>query len=214
MAKIIVITNQKGGCGKTTLTMNLAGAFVKSGRVLVVNGDEQGSAVRWSKNNDSEDGFPASIVDLSSFKEQAHRELKKYVKDYDYIFVDCPPAVESSFTNSVLMVADLAIIPIIPSPTDMWAATGIEKLISNIQIVNEDLEARIVVNLCKHRNNVVKFAIKNIESFKFPKFDTEIYVRTAYEQAAAFGTTVENLDDAKAKKEIRDLKKEILKVLK
>lgn len=213
MGKIIVITNQKGGCGKTTLTMNLAGSFVKNGKVLVINGDEQGSAIRWSKNNDSDTGFPASVVDLSSFKEQAHREIKKYVNDYDYIFIDCPPAVENSFTSSVLLVADLAIIPIIPSPTDMWAATGIEKLISQIQVMNEDLQARIVINLCKHRTNVAKFAIKNISEFKFPKFTTNVFSRTAYEQAAAYGTTVESLDDAKAKKEIRDLKKEILKVL-
>lgn len=193
--------------------MNLAGTFAKDKKVLIINGDEQGSALQWARNNKSDSGFPASIIDLSSFKDQAPREIKKYMGEYDFIFVDCPPAVDNPFTSSVLVVANLAIIPIIPSPTDMWAAIGIQKLIKTTQIANEKLNSRIVVNMCKHRTNMAKFAIDGINEFDIEKFNTNIFVRTAYEQTAAFGLTVNELDDVKAKTEIMKLKNEIMDVL-
>jgi chromosome partitioning protein len=212
-AKIIVVTNQKGGCGKTTLTMNIAGTMAKDYKVLIVNGDEQVSAIRWGKNNKEDEGFPATIIDLSEFKEQTHKEIKKHRFNYDYIFVDCPPAVDSQLTGSVLLIADLAIIPTIPSPTDIWATTGIEKLVKQVSTINEGLQSRFVINMCKN-NKVSKSGVKALEkSFSIKRLNTIIYVRTAYEQAAAFGVTVNELDNEKAKIELSGLIEEIKAIL-
>lgn len=213
-AKIIVITNQKGGCGKTTLAMNLAGVMGLQSKILLVDGDPQGSATRWAASSSDEKPFPAAIMGLANVSDKVHREVKKYAADYEYIVIDCPPAIDNnSFTSSALLIADLVIVPIIPSPTDLWAAIGIQKLISNVSDINENLTARLVANMCQSNASISKEALTLIDEFEFPKTKTDIYQRTAYRQAAAFGGTVNDLDNLKAKEEVNNLVKEILKIL-
>ena len=92
--KIIATANQKGDCGKTTITMQLAGALGKENcKVLVVDADPQGTATRWAANAEDDSPFPATIAGLSAAGGKVHREIKKYLGQYDYIFIDCPPAV-------------------------------------------------------------------------------------------------------------------------
>jgi chromosome partitioning protein len=212
-AKIIVLTNQKGGCGKTTLTMNLAGVVGKTAKVLLIDGDPQGSASRWAASSSDENPFPTAVMSLANVEDKVNREIKKYIPDYDYIFIDCPPAIDNKFTASALLVADLAIVPVVPSPTDLWSAVGIQKIISNVSDINEKLQARLVANLCQTNASISKEALELINEFEFTKFTTDIYQRTAYRQAAAFGGTVMELDNPKAKNEIRQLLAEIIAIL-
>lgn len=212
-AKVIVLTNQKGGCGKTTLAMNLAGVIGINAKVLLVDGDPQGSATRWAASSSDEKPFPTAVMGLANVADKVNREIKKYLGDYEYIFIDCPPAIDSSFTASALLIADLALVPVVPSPTDLWAAVGIQKLISNVSDINEKLEARLVANMCQSNASISKEALSLIEEFEFAKTITDIYQRTAYRQAAAFGGTVLDMDNPKAKQEIRALVSEILEIL-
>jgi chromosome partitioning protein len=212
-AKVIVLTNQKGGCGKTTLAMNLAGVIGVDAKVLLVDGDPQGSATRWAASSSDEKPFPTAVMGLANVADKVNREIKKYLADYEYIFIDCPPAIDSSFTASALLIADLALVPVVPSPTDLWAAVGIQKLISNVSDINEKLEARLVANMCQSNASISKEALSLIEEFEFAKTVTDIYQRTAYRQAAAFGGTVLDMDNPKAKQEIRALVSEILEIL-
>lgn len=209
-AKIIVFTNQKGGCGKTTLAMNIAGTIGRNAKCLLVDGDPQGSASRWASSASDTSPFPTAIMSLANIHDKAHREIKKYSADYDYIFIDCPPAIDSSFTASVLLVANLALIPIIPSPTDLWAAVGIQKLITSIMELNESLKVRLVANMCQSNASISKEALSLISEFDFAKTVTNIYQRSVYRQTAAFGTTVYDLTNDKAKREISELVAEIL----
>src|SRR2546423_12417101 len=95
-AKIIAVVNQKGGSGKTTLSMQLAGSLARRGsKVLVVDADPQGTATRWAASADDEKPFPASVVGLSAASTKVHREVRKFVPDYQYIIIDCPPAADS-----------------------------------------------------------------------------------------------------------------------
>lgn len=212
-AKIIVVTNQKGGCGKTTLTMNLAGVLGNKKKILIIDGDSQGSATRWASSASDNKPFPTAIMGLANASDKVHREIKKYAADYDYIFVDCPPAIDNNFTASALLVANLALIPVIPSPTDLWAAIGIQKVISNVMDLNENLQVRLVANMCQNNTSISKEALTLIDEFEFPKTATDIYQRTAYRQAAAFGGTVADLDNTKARVEIDQLINEILKIV-
>ncbi len=92
-AKIITVCNQKGGSGKTTLSMQLAGTLARrKNKVLVVDADPQGTATRWAASASDENPFPASVIGLSAANEKVHREVKKFVGDYDFIVIDCPPA--------------------------------------------------------------------------------------------------------------------------
>jgi chromosome partitioning protein len=146
-AKVVAVVNQKGGSGKTTLTMQLAGTLAQRGvKVLVVDADSQGTATRWSSSAPDDTPFPAAVVGLSAAGNKVHREVAKFTDDFALIMIDCPPAIESPVPQSALLIADLALVPIIPSPPDLWAAVGIRQLIETLKTINEGLQARLVIN--------------------------------------------------------------------
>lgn len=211
-AKIIAVGNQKGGCGKTTLTMQLAGAFGRRLEVAVVDADTQATATRWASSAPEGKTFPALITNLADTKGMIHREIEKLLPKYDLVLVDCPPAIESPATQSVFLVADLVVLPVIPSPPDLWAAIGIRDLVESVMPRNQELVARLVAVMVQ-TTRLSKEALKLIEDFRIPLFDHHIGMRTAYRQSAAYGTTVHELRDRKAIEEVEALAAEIAKSL-
>lgn len=216
-AKIIAVCNQKGGSGKTTLSMQLAGTLAKKkNKVLVVDADPQGTATRWAASAEDDKPFPASVVGLSAANEKVHREVKKFIENYDFIIIDCPPAADSPVPQSALLIADLALVPVIPSPLDLWAAVGIKKVIENVGDINESLKSRLVVNQCQPNTNLAKDALEVLPEFGIKVCKNYLRQRTAYRQSAVFGQVVQDFG-SKAKEaieEIEALTKEILKILK
>src|SRR5260363_322042 len=214
--KVIAVVNQKGGCGKTTISMQLAGALGKDDcRVLVVDADPQGTATRWAANAEDDKPFPAAISGLGAAGGKVHREIKKYVGEYDYILIDCPPAVDSLAPQSALIISELALVPVIPSPSDLWAAVGIQELIERMQSINESLKARLVANMCQSNVSLNEAVLSVLKDFGVPKFDCSLCLRTAYSQSAVIGGNVFNIKAAgKAVNEIVAMKKEILAILK
>lgn len=216
-AKIITVCNQKGGSGKTTLSMHLAGTLARrKNKVLVVDADPQGTATRWAASADDDKPFPASVVGLSAASEKVHREVKKFIENYDFIIIDCPPAADSPVPQSALLIADLALVPIIPSPLDLWASVGIRKVIENVGDINETLKARLVVNQCQPKTNLAKEALEVLPEFGIAVCKNYLRQRTAYRQSAVFGQTVQDFGSkaSDAITEVEALTDEILSVLK
>jgi hypothetical protein len=88
---IIGVLNQKGGVGKTNIAINLAAVFAKAGnRVLVVDGDPQGSALAWSSAREINPIFP--VVGMPT-PTSLHRDLPQVAKDYDHVVIDGAPRV-------------------------------------------------------------------------------------------------------------------------
>jgi chromosome partitioning protein len=189
-AKIISLSNQKGGVGKTTLTMQIAGALGRSKKVLVADIDPQGTAVTWSASASSESPFPAHVIGLSAAKGKVHNEIRKYIEDYDFIIIDCPPSINSSETQSALLISDLALIPILPSPPDIWASVGIIQIIENAKLVNETLQARLVLNQKQANRTLATESLTILEDFQIPLAKTAISQREIYRHCAAIGGTV------------------------
>lgn len=215
-AQIITVVNQKGGSGKTTLSMQLAGALARRGhKVLVVDADPQATATRWAATAEDDKPFPASVIGLSAASAKVHREVKKFVEDYRYIIVDCPPAADSPVPQSALLVADLALVPLIPSPLDMWAAVGIRQVIENVGTINEGLQARLVVNQCQPNTNLAKEALEVLPEFGIELCRTYMHQRQVYRQSAVFGQTVHDFGAraAEAVREIESLTDELLEVM-
>jgi chromosome partitioning protein len=191
--KIIAVVNQKGGSGKTTISMQLAGTLGrKPYRVLVVDADAQGTATRWSSTAPENKPFPAAVSNLSHSGNRLHREVQKYVDQYDFIIIDCPPAVESVIPNAALLIANLAIVPIVPSLADLWAAVGIKQVIDSVSQINPELQARLLVNLLKPNTNLSKELMDPIRQFGIDLMQTTIGDRTAYKESVA-GVTVHDL---------------------
>lgn len=194
-AKVITVCNQKGGAGKTTVSMQLAASLARRGlRLLVVDADPQATATRWAASAPDERPFPAPVVGLSVAGGKVHREIAKFVRDYDVILVDCPPAADNPLTQSALLVSDLALVPLLPSPLDLWASVGIREVIANVQTINEELQARLLVNGLQPNTTLAREALEVLDTFGLPRLNTPLHLRTAYRQAAVFGGSVFDLD--------------------
>lgn len=215
-AKIIAVVNQKGGSGKTTISMQLAGALARRGnKILVVDADPQGTATRWAASAEDQTPFPASVVGLSAANNKVHREVKKFVDDYGCIIIDCPPAADSPVPQSALLIADLALVPLIPSPLDIWAAVGIRQVITNVSDINEILKARLVMNQCQPNTTLAQEALDVLPEFGIELAKTYLRHRQVYRQSAVFGQTVHNFGSkaTAAIEEIESLTDEVLDIL-
>ena len=188
------MANQKGGCGKTTITMGLAGTLgVRGHRVLVIDADAQATATRWAAAAADDRPFPATVVGLAAAADKLHREIRKHVDGgYDYILVDCPPSIESPAPQSAMLVSDLVLVPVIPSPADLWATKGIKMLIEHAGAINEGLRSAMVANMTP-RTAIGKDALSALADFGLEMARTTLGQRTAYREAVVDGLPIQGL---------------------
>lgn len=214
--KVIAIVNQKGGSGKTTVSMQLAGSLAhRKQSVLVIDADPQATATRCAAAATDEKPFPAAVVGMGAANTKVHREVSKFIDKYDFIIIDTPPAADAQVTQSALLIADLALIPVIPSPYDLWATVQIKQAIESARTINEKLEVRLVVNQCQPNTTLAKDSMDVLPEFGLDICKTYLRQRIVYRQSAAFGQSVHQLG-SKAKEaifEIESLTNEITGIL-
>lgn len=212
-ARVIAVVNQKGGAGKSTLAMLLAGALAEMGaNVLVADADPQNTALRWATAGE---GFPARVEDLSDEEGKLHKRLRKRLDDYDYIVIDSPPHAAAPITESALRLADLALVPVIPSPLDLWASLKIRDAIAQARQKNPTLEARIVVNQAQLNTVLAREVLALLPEFGIPMLAAQLKQRTAYRECAAMGATPARLGSraAIALMEVQALGREVVEIL-
>ena len=186
---IIGLLQQKGGVGKTTLTLNLAAAAAFDGqRVLVVDADPQGSALAWSSIRQTKPLFP--VIGLP--KPNLHRELPEIAKDYDMVFIDGAPRV-NELARSAILASDLVLIPVQPSPFDVWAAQETITLIREAQQFKPTINAAFVINRKIANTVIARDVLAAFGELHFPVLDATVTQRVAFAEAAAQGLTVPEL---------------------
>ena len=184
---IIGVLNQKGGVGKTTVAVNLAAAFAKSGsRVLVVDADPQGSAMAWSSTRESEPLFP--VVGMA--KPTLHRDLPRLAANYDIVIIDGAPRV-NELGRSAILASDLVLIPVQPSPYDVWAAADTVQLIREARQLKPRLKAAFVINRRIARTAIGRDAAAALAQFEdVPVLAAFLNQRIIYAESAARGLAV------------------------
>lgn len=215
-AKIITVFNQKGGCGKTTVCMQLAGAFANSGyRTLVIDMDPQGTALRWASAAPDEEPFAATVMSLSAMGGKMHREVKNHIDTYDVILIDCPPAMDSAAPTSAMLVSDMALIPVVPAPADIWAAESAVQLAASAAHINEALQTYIVPNMVQQNTGLARDmldALRNMENLQVLK--SALGLRTVFRDCQLYGASVHKVTNSStALSEVETMKKEILSLL-
>jgi chromosome partitioning protein len=204
---IISLLNQKGGVGKTTLALHIATGLAQKGlKCLVIDADKQNSAIDWGANREEPPLFP--ILGLP--KATLHRELPKLSKDYAHIIIDSPPHA-NDVARSAIMASDVIVIPVQPSPYDIWASEETVTLIKEAAPLKEKLKSVFVINRKIVNTAIGRDVATTLSSLDFPVLSSQICQRVAFAESAATGMTVlETEPHGLAAQEIEALVTEIL----
>jgi chromosome partitioning protein len=206
---IVALLNQKGGVGKTTIALHLAGEWAKRGqRVTLVDADPQGSALDWSQQR-ARESLPRLFGVVGLARDTLHREAPEIARGVDHVIIDGPPRV-AGLMRSALLAADLVLIPVQPSPFDGWASAEMLSLLGEARIYRPQLVARFVLNRCAARTVIARETAETLADHDPPLLAARIGQRVAFADTAQTGRLVNELDsDSAAAREIAALVTEI-----
>ena len=186
---IVALLNQKGGVGKTTLALHLAGRWAELGRrVLVVDADPQGSALDWSEQRGRE-GLARLFGVVGLARDLLHRELPEVARGYDRVVIDGPPRV-AGIARSALLAADLVLIPATPSPFDGWASAEMLRLLDEARVFRPELPARLLLNRVSARTVIARETADALAEHDPPALLSQVGQRIAFADAARSGRLV------------------------
>ncbi|MCA3025580.1 MAG: ParA family protein [Rhodocyclaceae bacterium] len=214
-AKIVSVFNHKGGVGKTLISMLVAGELARRGlKVMVIDMDSQGDAVAWLPNAPEAKPFPATVISLASLGEKFVKALAQHASEYDVIVVDCPPSDASSVPFAALVVSDLAVIPVQPTPQERESVHRALKVVEDAEARNSALQWGIVINRFDKRRSVHPIMVAAIKEVTQVSPLATLSERTPYQEVMLYGGTMRDLPRAKnAVEEVDLLVNEIYKKL-
>jgi chromosome partitioning protein len=193
-AKVITIAQQKGGAGKTTLAAHLAVAFAKAGqRVALLDIDPQGSLAEWFKTRSAApiaNAHPLHVYDISGWRVAG--EVTRLKSQHDLVIIDSPPHAETDAKVAV-RAADLVLIPIQPSPMDVWATAPTVKLAEA-----ERVPILIVLNRVPPRGKIVDLMRQELAAKKLPVAAAAVGNRIAFAASMLEGRSVIEQDPRSA----------------
>ncbi len=200
----IALYNGKGGCGKTTLAWNLAMGLARRGATLLVDADPQGSLGDWADWADTGD-YALEFCDWTAF--QAGES-----KDHRYRVYDCPPRLEGEAIQAILGQADIVLLPVLPSPLDLWASRRSAELLRDWQDRGLGLRAYFVLNQVEATSALSRASQSAIAAMGLPVLATRIGRRAIYRSAAVEGLSVYHMGKqaAVARDEMERLIEEVL----
>ena len=208
---ILAVLNQKGGVGKTTIALHLAhGLILRDIRTIVIDADPQGSARDWAAARTNEQRVPVMGMD----RPVLHKDLPGIAADYEHVIIDGPPRA-TELVRSALLAADHVLIPVQPSPYDVWACQQLIALINEASVFKENLNSVFVINR-KIVNTVIGDAVREaLAAYNLPVLASVISQRIAFAESASVGATVWETDpQGKAVEEMEHLIDELLEVCK
>ena len=206
---VISVLNPTGGSGKTTLTTNLAQALHLCGnKVLIVDSDPQGSARDWHAASEAN---PLPLVSLD--RANNIKTLSSMTASYDHIVLDGAAKLEDIIAAAI-KVSDFILIPVQPSPYDIWAASDLVDFIKARQEVT-DGSPRAAFVITRHIEGTrLGDDVRNaLDEYELPVFRTAISQRQVYPQTASEGRTVLDSDNVKARDEINALADEVIAMM-
>ena len=186
--RVIAVLNQKGGTGKTTLALNLAAGLARRAPTAVADADPQRSISQWIAMSEDNALPPVTQISIDPAATLAH--LKR---GYRYVVVDCPPTVSGPIIEAVMSAADVVLIPVLPSPLDLWASVEMAALVGEARKKYPALQAYLILNQVETRNALSRVMQQAVAEFDVPLLQANVQRRAAYRSAAVEGVSVYGL---------------------
>ncbi|MGB5397074.1 MAG: ParA family partition ATPase [Gammaproteobacteria bacterium] len=204
---VFAVVGNKGGAGKTTLSVNIASALARHTSVALVDADPQGSSLQWRAFAENDSTIP--VYEAGDELGQQARDL---LKEYEYVMFDCPPSVLAPQTTTVLGFCELALIPVQPSPIDLWATVHIENAVDQALKTNPGLRALLIINQLETRTTLSRLAREALSEIGLPIANTALRRRAIYRNSALEGKSVFDMGrrGADAAAELEQLIQEML----
>lgn len=204
---VITIAQQKGGAGKTTLAANLATAWCQMRRrVALIDIDPQGSLAAWHELREARFGVGKTGLDFAALTGwRIAAEVERRARDHDIVLVDSPPHAETE-ARMAIRAANLVLIPVQPSPMDVWATRPTLELAAL-----EKVRALLILNRVPPRANLTEAMAAKLEELGAELADQRIGNRIALAAAMAEGLGIaEAASKGRAAEEFTALAREIV----
>jgi chromosome partitioning protein len=207
---IITIGNQKGGVGKTTIATNIAViSAINNKKTLLIDADIQGSSMDFRSLRDNN---LASVHAVQIIKPTIHTDLTAF-KSFSNIFIDAGGRDSDTF-RSAIMACDVLLVPVTPSPYDIWSSEETFKLLAQARIYKK-INAFIVLNQVIANTNIsrdVQNALNDIaKEYNLNICKTLLYSRVAYKESVSQGKgLIEYAPKSKATVELQNLYQEVI----
>jgi len=206
---VIALIGNKGGAGKTTLCINLASGLHRRCSTVLLDADPQLSSLQWRDIAIRDD-----LVEVVDAVEDVAGMVRQYKDNYNCVVIDCPPSAQSEQTRRALACSDIAVIPVLPSPLDLWASVHVEKELEWARTINPGIMGLLVVNQLEPRTRLSRLVHDALAEIELPVARTAIRRRMAYRNAMLQGCSVHDAGAvaASAAEEINELIEELVSV--
>ena len=183
---VLTVAQQKGGAGKTTIAAHLAAYWAEKGYpVGLIDVDRQGSLTRWYQRRQSALKEGVGRMNLSAASGWSIRsEVQRLGRDHKLVIIDTPPHGDSE-SRFALRVASLVIVPVQPSPLDLWATQSVLDIARG-----ERVPALMVLNRVPARARLTAGMVEQIAKFPVPAASARLGNRVAFAATLVEGVSV------------------------